>query len=97
MRNVLGTLSIAGLLAASLGPGAAAQDKATYERRAIERYVALFAWLDLDHDNAVSRAEAAGDLNFLPVFDDADIDRDGIVSKAELDRFLTLRYGASPP
>jgi len=42
-------------------------------------------------------AEAAGDLNFLPVFDDADIDRDGIVSKAELDRFLTLRYGASPP
>jgi hypothetical protein len=96
MRSVLATLSIAGLLAASLGLDVAAQDKATYERRSIERFVELFAWLDLDHDNAVSRAEAEGDLNFLPVFDDADIDRDGTVSKAELDRFLALRYGASP-
>jgi hypothetical protein len=94
MRNVLATMTIAGLLAASAGNDVAAQDKAAYERRSIEGYVTLFTWLDRDRDNAVSRLEAEGDVNFLPVFDDIDIDRDGIASKAELDRFLALRYGA---
>ena len=94
MRRTCVGLMIVGTLAASSGVDVAAQDKAAYERRSIERYVALFTWLDRNHDDAVSRSEAQGDVNFLPVFDDIDINRDGIVSKAELDRFLTLQYGA---
>ena len=94
MRNTCVGLMMVGILAASSGLDVAAQDKAAYERRSIERYVTLFTWLDRDRDEAVSRSEAQGDVNFLPIFDDIDINRDGIVSKAELDRFLTLRYGA---
>jgi hypothetical protein len=85
-----------GLLVALNAAVASAQDKAAFERRVIERYVSLFEWLDRNHDMAVSRVEAQGDVNFLPVFNDMDIDRDGIVTRAELDRFLTLRYGAPP-
>ena len=67
--------------------------QAQYERRAAERYVGLFGSLDLDRDAAVSRAEAKGDLNFGPRFDDMDINRDGFVTAAELQRFIALEYG----
>jgi len=43
----------------------------------------------------VSRSEAQGNIDFTVAFDDMDINRDGVVTKAELDRFLALRYGAS--
>jgi hypothetical protein len=66
--------------------------QAQYERRAAERYVALFGSLDLDRDASVSRAEAKGDLNFGPRFDDMDINRDGFVTAAELQRFIALEY-----
>jgi hypothetical protein len=36
----------------------------------------------------VTRDEARGDLLFLPQFDTMDIDRDGRVTSAELERFL---------
>jgi hypothetical protein len=74
-----------------------ADDKADYERRSVARYVDLFTRLDRDRDDVVSRLEADGDLNFMPVFDDIDINRDGLATKAELDRFLALQYAAPRP
>ena len=65
-----------------------------YERRSLQNDVELFARLDRDHDGAVSRLEAQGNLDFTVVFDDIDINRNGIVTKDELDRFLALKYGA---
>ena len=50
--------------------GATADDKAEYNRRAAETYVALFKSLDRNADSAVTREEAHGDLNFVPYFDD---------------------------
>jgi Ca2+-binding EF-hand superfamily protein len=84
------------LFAAMLGcavGSAAADPKSEYERRAAERYVALFQSLDLDSDGTVSREEAQGDLNFRPSFDDMDINRDGIVTLAELQRYIEQNYG----
>jgi len=64
------------------------QEKQAYEQRAKARYVELFAWLDRDKDDDVSRSEADGNVEFTAAFDDIDINRDGVVTRAELDRFL---------
>src|SRR5690349_2141146 len=74
---------------------AVAQDKAAYDQRAIARFEQQFAALDKNHKDEVSRSEAQGNIDFTVAFDDMDINRDGVVTKAELDRFLALRYGAS--
>ena len=47
--------------------------------------------LDYDRNAEVSRAEAHGNVDLTAAFDDMDIDRNGVVTKAALDRFLTLR------
>jgi hypothetical protein len=73
--------------------GAVADDKTEYNRRAAQTHVALFKSLDRDADASVSRVEAQGDLNFVPHFDDMDINRDGIVTTEELHRYIELRYG----
>src|SRR5581483_7306050 len=72
---------------------AAAQDKAAYNQRAAARYAALFQALDRDGDGTVTREEAHADLNFVPYFDDMDINRDGSVTGAELSRFVQQQYG----
>lgn len=82
---LLGTCALA-------GAAAHADERADYNRRAAERYSALFQSLDRDGDGAVTRVEARGDLNFGPRFDDMDIDRNGIVSRAELQRFVALEF-----
>jgi Ca2+-binding EF-hand superfamily protein len=81
------------LLGVALTSRAAEDDKSEFDRRAAERYVSLFQALDLDNDGSVSKAEARGDLNFGPVFDDMDINRDGFVTAEELQRFVAQRYG----
>jgi hypothetical protein len=72
---------------------ASADDKADYQKRVATRYVQLFQALDLNRDNRVSREEAGGDLNFLPVFADIDINRDNFVTADELQRFIGLSLG----
>ena len=81
-----------GLLAACVS-GAGADDKAAYERRAADRYMTLFQSLDRNSDGRVTLAEAHGDLNFSPRFDDMDINRDGIVTMEELQRYIEQQYG----
>jgi Ca2+-binding EF-hand superfamily protein len=80
------------LLYCSIG-AASADDKADYEKRAAARTTALFQSLDRNGDGAVSREEAQGDLNFLPRFNDMDINRDNVVSTDELRRFIESQYG----
>jgi hypothetical protein len=82
--------SLCALLMAS--GGAIGDERIEYNRRAIERFGALFAALDRNGDGVVTREEARGDLNFVPHFEDMDIDRNNAVTRAELDRFLSQRY-----
>jgi hypothetical protein len=72
---------------------ASAQGKAEHERRVATDLARLFESLDRDADRAVTRVEAAGDVNFLPLFSDIDINRDGVVTSDELARYLALAYG----
>ena len=78
------------------GAMAQAQDRNAFAQRVAAAYVELFGSLDRDGDGAVTRLEAQGDVNFIPVFNDIDINRDGIATKAELDRYLSLEYGGRP-
>ena len=77
--------------AALLAVSAFAQDRVAYETRVAERLHAMFAWLDADKDGKVTRREAQGAIEFVDAFDDMDIDRDGVVTAQELDRYLMLR------
>jgi Ca2+-binding EF-hand superfamily protein len=72
-----------------------AQDKMEYDRRNVTRYLDLFQMLDRDNDGAVSWSETQGDVNFMPRFDDIDIDRDGRVTMNELYRYLGQTHGMS--
>lgn len=74
--------------------GAGADDKGDYNRRAAARDLSLFQSLDRNTDGTVTRPEAHGDINFLPRFNDMDIDMDGVVTTAELHRYLEQQYGA---
>lgn len=81
------------LLAFAFSVGA--DEKSDYLRRVAADDTALFHSLDRDADGNVTRLEAQGDVNFLPRFDDFDINMDGIVTTAELQRYLEQRYGIS--
>lgn len=72
---------------------ASAQGKAEHDRRVASDLAQLFASLDRDADRAVTRVEAAGDVNFLPLFPEMDINTDGVVTAEELARHLALAYG----
>ena len=71
---------------------ASADHRDDYNRRAAARDLSLFHSLDRNGDGAVSRLEAQGDINFLPRFNDMEVDMDGIVTTAELNRYLEQRY-----
>jgi hypothetical protein len=75
------------VIAAALAAGAAlAQAPAEYLKRAADNYRAAFA--AYERDGVVTRERVRGDLFFEPRFDDIDINRDGIITRAELERFL---------
>jgi Ca2+-binding EF-hand superfamily protein len=77
--------------------GPAASDKAAYDQSSIARYREMFAAQDFDRSGKVTREEVQGNVDFTAVFDDIDIDRDGVLTRAELDRYLALQFGAAPP
>jgi hypothetical protein len=86
-RLLLFTLLASGITSVS------ADERSDYNRRNAERYSSLFVWLDRDGDRAVTLLESYGDLNFSPVFNDMDINRDGVVTADELNRYVEQRYG----
>lgn len=81
------------VLLAACAVGAGADDKSEYNRRAAVRDLSLFQSLDRNTDGAVTRLEAQGDINFLPRFDDMEVDMDGVVTTVELQRYLGQQYG----
>ena len=83
-------------LALACTTGAGADDRDDYNRRAAARDLGLFHSLDRDADGAVTRLEARGDVNFLPRFDDMEVDMDGIVTRDELQRYIEQQYGIAP-
>jgi len=91
---------LAGILALVFSCGvcaAATDDKAEYERRAAARYAELFHALDRNGDSFVTREEARGDLNFVPRFDDMDVNRDAVVTLKELENYIAQEYGLPLP
>ena len=91
MKRALQAGTLVLLLACAMGAGA--DDKSDYNRRATADDLSLFHSLDRNADGAVTRLEAQGDINFLPRFDDMEVDMNGVVTIAELHRYLEQRYG----
>jgi hypothetical protein len=83
------------LLAPCIAAGADARTE--YYERAAAHDAALFRALDLDHDGSVTRLETQGDLDFGPRFNDMDINRDGVVTLEELQRYIAQHYGVQAP
>ncbi|HEX6136956.1 MAG TPA: EF-hand domain-containing protein [Casimicrobiaceae bacterium] len=75
------------------GLAAGADARTEYYERAATRDMALFRALDVDHDGAVTRLETQGDLDFGPRLNDMDINRDGVVTQEELQRYIAQHYG----
>jgi hypothetical protein len=75
------------VIAAALAAGAAlAQAPAEYLKRVADNYRAAFA--AYERDGGVTRDRVRGDLFLEPRFDDIDINRDGVITRAELERFI---------
>ena len=89
----------AGMLALAAGAAFAAQGdmRTEFNRRAAARDVELFTTLDRNGDGRLARDETKGDLNLGPRFDDIDVNRDGIVTGEELQRYIGQRYGVDTP
>ena len=83
------------LLGCAMGAGADERND-YYERRAADD-VRLFVSLDRDTDGTVTLLEAQSDIDFLPRFDDMEVDMDGVVTRAELERYIGQRYGVASP
>lgn len=81
----------------TLSPGVAADARSDYYQRAAARDMASFHALDTNHDNRLTRAETEGDNDFGPRFNDIDINRDGIVTPEEMQRYLEQHYGVPAP
>lgn len=91
MKRIHQTGALMLLLACAMGAGA--DDRSEYNHRASARDLSLFHSLDRNGDGTVTRLEARGDINFLPRFNDMEVDMDGVVTKAELQRYLEQHYG----
>jgi hypothetical protein len=99
MEKMMRRILHAGVLAALLGcaMGAAADERSDYYQRSAADDVRLFVSLDRDTDGKVTLLEARSDINFLPRFADMEVDMDGVVTRAELERYIGQRYGIASP
>jgi hypothetical protein len=95
MAGIFHTTTLVLLLACATAAGA--EEKSDYDRRAAARHLSLFLSLDRNADGLVTRLEASGDVNFLPRFDDMEVDMDGIVTRAELHRYIEQHHGIASP
>jgi hypothetical protein len=80
------------LVTAYLSTHADARNREDYNRMAADRYTELFQWADRDRSDTVSRAEANGSVDLVASFNDIDIDRDGHVTRTELERYVFSRF-----
>src|SRR5690349_4617744 len=95
MRKISAVVMFVTLAAAFTGGSVHAQDRTAYERRSMERLTETFASQDMNRNGRVSIDEAKDNVEFTAIFDDVDINRDGIATKAELERYLIQRFGGA--
>jgi hypothetical protein len=75
-----------------------ASDAEDYLRRAAQRDVAMFDGLDRDKNGRLTIEEVRGNIDLEARFNDIDINRDGVITREELTRYIAFRYGvASTP
>ncbi len=77
------SLIVVAMLAAGM---AFAQAPAEYLKRVLDSYRAAFN--AHQRNGVVTRDAVRGDLFFEPRFDDIDINRDGVITREELERYL---------
>ena len=80
------------LMAACISALAVADDRADYNRRSAERYIAMFRLADLNRDNVVTVAEAQGIIELQAHFNDIDTNRDGDITWDELTRYIEATF-----
>ena len=80
--------AIAALLGMALNANAA-QVPPSFLKRAEDNYRAQMKARDFNGDGALTRREAHGNLLLTGRFDDIDVDRDGTITREELERFLS--------
>lgn len=86
------TLLIALAFACTAAAAAQMDARTEFNRRAAQRDIELFRTLDRNADGALTREEAKGDLDLGPRFDDVDVNRDGVVTAQELQRYIEKQY-----
>jgi len=69
-----------------------ATDRDVYNKRSAERFVAMFLAADVNRSDAISRADAGSSIELAARFDDVDINRDGIITREELTRFIDASF-----
>jgi Ca2+-binding EF-hand superfamily protein len=80
------------LAAAFLAGGAMAQeDREAYNLRAATADMAVFH--QFARDGVLRREDVQGNISFAPRFVDADSDQDGVVTAAEMGRYIQRTYG----
>ena len=67
-----------------------------YRRRAAQRDVALFDAHDRDKRERLTIEEVRGNVDLEARFNDFDINRDGVITREELIRYIRLQYGIAP-
>ena len=88
---------LVGVIACVTGTTAFAGAREDFYRRAAERDVETFRWLDRNNDGRLTKEEAHGNVDMQARFDDLDTNRDGVITTEELQRYIALRYGVSMP
>src|SRR5687767_13744463 len=86
-------LTLTVLAAAVMASGALAQHKEDYNLNAATADLAVFH--KLARDGVLRREDAQPDLNFGARFGEADFDRDGVVTAAEMDQYIRRTYEIS--
>ncbi len=81
----------------SVAATAAAAAPAEYLERAAQRDQAAFETLDRNRDGRLTREEVVGDIDMTARFNAFDVNRDDVIDRGELARYVAERYGVAPP